>query len=178
MRLTPFVIVCAATLGACAHVQPTPSWPELERRISAGQPIAITDASGSEVRGRVAAVSADSLTLNVGGSARPFATSAIRQVRRDGDPLWNGLAIGAALGVGGALLSDSSCSGRPDCGAQIPQRLTFVAVMAAVGAGLDALHRDRTPLYRSPARTGIAIVPIVTLRRAELSIVVDFGRRR
>jgi hypothetical protein len=170
-------IVCASILDACAPLPPTHSWPEFERRISAGSPVAITDASGSDVRGRVAAVSADSLTLNAGGMPRQLDASTIREVRRDGDPLWNGLAFGAAFGAAGALLSDSSCSGRPGCGAQIPQRLALVAVMAAAGAGLDALHRDRTVLYRSPARAALGIVPTLTPRSAALSIVVDLSRR-
>jgi hypothetical protein len=176
VRLTTFVIACASTFGACAHVQPTNSWPQLQQRISAGDPVAVTEASG-EIRGRVAGVSADSVMLNVGGTPRQFDASAIREVRRDGDPLWNGLAFGAAFGAAGALLSDSSCGGRPECGAQIPERLTIVAVMAAAGAGLDALHRDRTILYRSPAG-GLNVVPTLTLQRAELSVVVHLSRHQ
>jgi hypothetical protein len=177
MRLTPVVIACASTLAGCAHVRPTADWPELEQRISAGSPVVVTDASGGEVRGRVAAVAAESLTLNVGGTPRRFDTVIIREVRRDGDPLWNGLAMGAALGAVGALLPDSSCGGQPQCGAQIPQRLTFFGVMAAAGAGVDALHRDRTILYRSSTRAALGIVPVLMVRYGELSVIVGLSRR-
>jgi hypothetical protein len=174
VRLAPAVIVCVSTLEACAPLPPARSWPELGHRLSSGSPVEVTDASGSEVRGRVASVSADSLTLKVGITSRELDVATIREVRRDGDPLWNGAAIGAAVGAAGALLSDSSCS-RPGCGTQIPQRLTFVAVMTAAGAALDALHRDRTVLYRAPSPTALRIVSAVTPRRAEVSMVLDFS---
>jgi hypothetical protein len=172
------VIACVVALGACAHVQPTTSWPELQRRLSRGAPIAVTETAGSEVRGRLEALSSDRLTLNVDGTSRAFDAPNIRGVRRDGDSLWSGLAWGAAVGAAGAVLSDSSCSGRRDCGAQIPQRLTFVAALAAAGAGLDALHRDRTPLYRSRSRTtALTVLPTLTPSRAQVSIVLTLQRQ-
>jgi hypothetical protein len=175
---TPAVIACVVALGACAHVQPTTSWPELQQRLSRGAPIAVTETAGSEVRGRLEVLSSDRLTLNVDGTSRAFDAASIREVRRDGDSLWSGLAWGAAVGAAGAVLSDSSCSGRPDCGAQIPQRLTFVAVMAAAGAGVDALHRDRMPVYHSPSRTTtLTVIPTLTPRRAQLSIVLTRQRQ-
>jgi hypothetical protein len=81
----------------------------------------------------------------------------VLEVRRNGDPLWNGLLIGAAVGVLGAILPDNKCSGSPPvCNdRQIPARLAFSAVATAAGAAADAVYRDRTVLYRaasSPAR--------------------------
>jgi len=143
--------LCACSMICCAHLQPTKSWQELGRRLGPGKPVAVTDASGTETRGKVAAISDASLTLNVEGAPHLFDVKDVRQIRRDCDPLWNGLAAGAAVGGLGALLSDSRCSGRPaTCdGRQIAERVAFIAVMTAAGIAVDALHRDRTVLYRA-----------------------------
>lgn len=163
--------LCACSVAACGPLQPTGSWPELGRRLTTGKPVAVTDTAGAEVRGRVSSIAAASLTLNVAGASRQFDAADVRQVRRDGDPLWNGLAWGAGFGAAGALLSDPRCSGPSTCHADIPQRLAFVAAMAAAGIGLDALHRDRTILYRSPGRRAFSVAPFVSPRGA-LSIAV------
>ena len=170
----------ACSIAGCAHVQPATSWPQLVQRLAPGAPVAVTDAGGTEVRGKVSAVSAASLTLNVGQASRQFDSTDVRRVRRDGDPLWNGLAIGAAIGVLGAALPDNRCSGRPlTCDdKQIAERVTFFAVATAAGIAIDALHRDRTSLYGSPGRLALRVIPTLTPERKSLSIAIGFSRVR
>jgi hypothetical protein len=143
------IFITLLACSACAHVQPTQSWPELRQRLAPGRPIAVVDVKGSEVQGKVASVSASALTLKVNGALRRFDSADVREVRRNGDSLRNGLLIGAAVGVLGAILPDDRCSGSPRvCNdRQILPRLTFAAAATAVGIGVDALHRDRTVLY-------------------------------
>jgi hypothetical protein len=134
-------------------MQPAQTWPEFVQRVGPGTPVAVTDAAGIEVRGKVSAVSATALTVRTPNGSRSFDANDVRHVRRDGDRLWNGLAIGAAIGTLGAVLPDNRCSGQPPtCDTQLPERLTFFAVATAAGVGIDALRRDRTSLYESPAR--------------------------
>jgi hypothetical protein len=126
----------------------------------------------------VSALSAVSLTLNVEGVSRLFESKDVRQVRRDGDPLWNGLAIGAAMGVLAAALGDNKCSGVPlRCDdKQILARVTFLAVVTGAGIGIDALHRDRTVLYGSPAGVTLRVVPVLSPQHKSLSIVLRLSR--
>jgi hypothetical protein len=179
-RMTRLIVlaVCAGSVGACAHVQPTQSWPELGRRLGPGKPVAVTDTAGAEVRGIVSSVALESLTLVVGGTSRQYVRSDVRQVRRDGDPLWNGLAIGGAIGVIGAALPDNKCSGQPlRCDdAQIASRVTFAATMTAIGMAVDAMHRDRRVLYASPVGSSLRIVPVLSPERKAISIAVRFSR--
>lgn len=157
-------------------MQPTQSWPELARRLTPGRPVAVTDGGGTEVRGTVSAVSAAALTLNVQGVSRRFDSTDVRQVRRDGDPLWNGLVIGAVIGVTGAALPDNRCGGRPvTCDdRQIPFRLTFLSVATAAGIGIDVFHRDRRILYGSARRVTLRVVPAHT-RGGSLSMLIGFS---
>ena len=101
------------------------------------------------------ALSANSVTVNVGGWSRVVEATAVRTVRRDGDSIWNGLAVGAANGVLGAALPDNRCSGQPvTChDRQLPQRATFFAVATAAGIGLDVLRRDRSVLYNATGQS-------------------------
>ena len=166
------VVACSG----CAHVQATQSWPELVRRLAPNQPVAVTDARGTEVQGKVSGISASALTVNVAGASRRFDSADVRLVRRNGDPLWNGLVVGTAIGAAGALLPDNKCSGQPlVCNdSQIPERVAFFAVVTAAGIGIDVLHRDRTILYRSPQSVMLRVVPFMTPERKGVMLAVGY----
>jgi hypothetical protein len=171
--------ICAGVMSGCTHLPPAQTWPEFVQRVGPGTPVAVTDAGGSEVRGRVSVVTATSLTVKMAKGSRYFDAKDVRQVRRDGDRLWNGLAIGAAIGTLGAALPDNRCSGQPrTCDdAQVPQRLTFLAVATGAGIGIDALRRDRTSLYGSPSRVTLRIVPVLGPGQKALSMAIAVGGR-
>jgi hypothetical protein len=158
----------------CAHVQTTQAWPDVMHRLSIGESVAVTTANEAEVPGKISAVSSESLTMNVDRAPRTFAVKDVHQLRRDGDALWNGLAIGAGVGVLGVLLPDNKCNGQPPrCDdKQIPQRVAFLAGAIAVGVGIDALQRDRTVLYRSPTRVTVRLVPTLSTTRKSITIAI------
>ena len=169
------LVMSTGSMIGCAHVHATQSWPELAHRLSNGRTVAVTTAGQVEVVGAVSAVSSESLTLVIDHLPQRFEAKDVRQVRRNGDPLWNGLAIGAGIGLLGALLPDNKCIGQPArCDdRQIPQRAAFLAAATAVGIGIDALHRDRTVLYRSPARVTVRVVPAWTAHSKAISISIS-----
>jgi hypothetical protein len=167
---------CVASTTGCAPVQPAQSWPDLVQRLQPGTPIAVTDIQGTEMRGKVSAADTTSLTLNTAGAMKQFDAQDVRQVRRDGDPLWNGFVIGAGVGVLGAVLPDNRCSGqmRVCNDRQIPERLTFAAIATAAGVGIDALYRDRTVLYGPAARVALRVTPVLAPDSRGLSISLGF----
>ena len=167
--------MCTASMIGCAHVQATQSWAELAHQLSNGKTVAVTTADQGEVAGTVSAVSSDSLTLVIDRASRRFDAKDVREVRRDGDPLWNGLAIGGGVGLLGAILPDNRCTGQPlRCDdSQIPQRAAFLAAAIAAGIGIDALHRDRTVLYRSPSRVSVRLVPSLTAGSKSISVAIS-----
>ena len=169
------LMMSTGSMVGCAHVQATQSWPELAQRLSYGTTVAVTTADQVETVGRVSDVSAESLTLVIDRAPRRFEAKDVRQVRRNGDPLWNGLAIGAGVGLLGAVLPDNKCSGQPlRCDdRQIPPRAAFLAAATATGIAIDALHRDRTVLYRSPGRVNVRFVPSLAGETKSISIVIS-----
>ena len=66
----------------------------------------MTDTVGTETKVTIVDVSASALVLDVAGSRRRMEQSAVLQVRRRGDSLWNGLLIGLGVGVSALLISD------------------------------------------------------------------------
>ena len=160
---------------SCAHVQATQSWSELGHQLSTGTTVAVTTVGQVETVGSVSAVSPDSLTLVIDRTPRRFDAKDVRQVRRDGDPLWNGLAIGAGVGLLGVILPDNKCGGQPtQCDdRQIPERAAFLAASIAAGIAVDALHRDRTVLYRSQGGVVVRLVPSMTAETGGISFVIS-----
>lgn len=166
----------ACALAGCAQRRPAESWPELVQRLTPGTRVGVIDTRGTEVRGRVSTVSATSLTVLVQDAPRQFDPKDVRQVRRDGDALWNGFAIGAGVGVIGAALPDNRCSGTPPrCDdQQIPGRIAFLALATAAGVSLDALHRDRRTLYGLPGHVTWKVTPTLTPGYKGLSVTIGF----
>ena len=174
------VAACASVISGCAHVQPTRSWPRLAERLKPGTPVAVIDVGGVEVRGRVAAVSATSLTLKVLGAPRDIAAGDIVHLRREGDPLWNGLGIGAGVGLLFVGLSDNVCVGTPSpscTGSQVPKRAAAFAVMAAAGAVIDALLRHDTKLYERASGVAFGVVPVVSPGQKAVSFAIGWSNR-
>jgi hypothetical protein len=176
----PAVVALVSLAAACAHAGTTQSWSELSGRISSGSRVVVVDASGVETHGRVAARSAGGLDLDVAGITRTFTSDTVREVRRDGDPLWNGFLIGAAIGISAAALPDPSyrCPDRDVVDvackdSQVPQRIALAAIATGAGIGIDAWRKDRSVIYRAPGQARVRIVPLVGRRTA--GVVVSAG---
>jgi hypothetical protein len=188
-RSSSFALVSGLMLlGAygCATAPPAVTFSDLAARVARGNTVYVTDAAGRERKGRIGAVSADALTLEVDGTRQVIEARDVRQVERYGDALWNGMAIGAGIGTVDALISDPRyrpCPDRPErqcADAQVSQRLLLVGVMGAAGAGIDALHRHRHLVYQTPGQTRTTparwlIRP--ALGRSSLGVVVDVAVR-
>jgi len=97
----------------------------------------------------------------------------IWRIDRSGDPVWNGFAIGAALGVGQWLLIRAELSGHLE--QQFSTLLYSAGLCGLVGAGVDALHVGQSTVYRAPRRKpGVSIAPSADGRGALLSWGVRF----
>jgi len=143
------------------------------------------DTHGEETRGRLREGSRSALTLTVSGTddVMSFSADRVTAIDRYGDPLWNGLAIGLGIGTVMALFADQRevpCSaGRPGVcrDAEIGSRLGAFAAFGAIGTGVDALIRRRTPVYLAPEQRSssrLAISPSVSHRGAAVVLILRF----
>jgi hypothetical protein len=152
------LIMTMAALGlisGTARAQPVHSFEELRHRIAVGDTVYVFDTSGQAIRGRVAMLSADVLTLDTGGAQRSFSGRDIRRVdRRRRDSVRNGILIGAASGalvgfrIGKGLDSPACPRAGVECGQGAMLGLAGGAFWGAAGGWLaDALIRKREIVY-------------------------------
>ena len=78
-------------------------------RIKPGDFVYITSSSGVQVGGILETIAPDSLSL----AGRTFKPEPGLRIERRGDPIWDGAAIGAGVGLlAGLLLSTGECHSR------------------------------------------------------------------
>ncbi len=150
------VIAAIWVASGCAQKAPVQSFADLPDRIRPGHAVYVTDKQGEQTRGRLHEVSRSALTMSGADGVMRFPADRITGIDRYGDPLWNGLAIGLGFGTAMALFADQRevpCpDGRPGVcrDAELGSRLGAIAAFGAIGMGIDALIRGRTPVHRAP----------------------------
>jgi hypothetical protein len=173
------LLIATAAPAAGAQVLAS-SFDQLSVLVKPGDTVSVTDVTGREVRGTVAALSLSSLELIVAGNRRPFSegeTRTIRQRRPDSfrnGALW-GVAIGAGLGL--TTLIDTEDSPALSAGEGIAATAVLAGLGAAVGVGLDAIFRSNDVIYSRPAGTSVKLMlsPILTRgRRAGALVSLGF----
>lgn len=149
------------------------SFDELRQILKADETIVVTDESGRQTKGRLAEISATSLTV-LAPERLIFAERAVAQIRRT-DSIWNGTLLGAAAGgavyLGGLMFCEAN---KLDCGAAggaevwMPGSPMTAWLAPAAGAILGALV-DRAK--------GNAVIYVTPSRRPALSVSPWLGRQ-
>ena len=144
------VFVAAAltvSAGAAAAQQTRPA--------RQGDEIVVQTDAGGEVRGRLIELTPDSLAILAGGGRMDLPLARVARIDSLRDSVANGAAIGGlALGVWCAFV----CGQGLDGGDSLPLTVVMSAGLGAViGAGIDAGHKGRTPIYIRPAPSGAAL---------------------
>lgn len=135
------LVVAAALVPSGARAQAIArSFEELQRTVTTGQTVFVTDKTGRQTKGKVADVSTSSLVILTPDTlAVPEGT--VTEIRR-ADGLWKGALIGLGAGVfPGMLAGFAGCaeSNEPGCvKGPIYGALIVGGISAAIGAGIDA----------------------------------------
>ena len=152
-----------ATAGA-VHAQTM--FADLQERVKPGDVVTIQDDSGRVTRG-VLEAAGPSIRLSVDGTTREWFADNVREIRRRGDSIANGMKIGMLSGgVVGALFGAAIASllqneGHDAVGPFLGVMALGLGAGAGIGAGLDAAITGSTVVYRQPKRT-TSIAPVVS----------------
>jgi hypothetical protein len=149
--ITVFVVLLMAGAPVITNAQAgSDSFGQLSDRVRAGDTVYVVDFAGNETKGKVSRISDSSLELIVGAAHRDFSPSTVSEIRRRGDPLWNGLVIGAVAGLGTGFLGGRN---RGEEGEFFPAvGILGCVIGGGIGLGLDAFIQGRQLVYRAPER--------------------------
>jgi hypothetical protein len=129
--------------------------------------VVVTMTDGKTLKGVLVCIDEDVVHLVEGARFRRVLTRDVRRIVKPRDRLWNGVLFGALTG---AYLASSSYGEAKYGGAEEgPYILNGMAVCAAIGAAIDALHGSSLTIYAAPARSSSHISP-ATLRGRALGL--------
>ena len=139
---------------ASAVAQYAATFEELPAATTKGQRLSVFDREGNEIRGRLAAATADRVTLIVGtGTTREVMREEITLIRTPShDSVLNGAAIGGCVAGAFALISLAEC---PQCTGVGP-----LLGGAGIGALVDASILTPRDVYRVGKRR-VEVKPVV-----------------
>jgi hypothetical protein len=159
MHRVPATLIAIAwlTVAAPASAQPDDF---AGLRLKPGDQVFVTDSTGTETSGPLTWLSPSMLVVN----DLVFEPREELKIERAGDSLWNGAAIGAALGAArGGFQTTRFCGGCSAIGSLLG---------ALAGAAFDAHFVGRTVLYdrsRNLSRRTARSMPVVDARRKAAS---------
>ena len=151
--LGTFVLLAASGVASAQD-----AFSGLQTTLKAGDVVTVTDDAGTRTRGTFERVGT-SIRLSVDGVAREWTPQQVREIRRRGDSLKNGLIIGLVSGgAAGAVFGWGvgtifAAEGADPVGPVIGLVALGLGAGAGIGVGLDAAITGSTVVYRRPSRT-------------------------
>jgi hypothetical protein len=105
----------------------------------------IRSTDGIEVRAQLLDLGPSTLSLFVDGARRDIPFSSVERIQTRGDSVWNGAAIGAAIGAGLWGMAAANHGGE-----FVPVMVGAAIGYGLIGAGVDAMIPGRTTIYAKP----------------------------
>ena len=163
----------AGALPATALAQTAHTLSEFKTRVETGDVVYVMDREGREVKGPLMAVSDSALVLSILDQQHEVPFDRVARIDRDGDSVWSGFAIGAAVGGVLGLLMVQGCGSNDEGCAEY--YVAGVLTYGGIGALIDWAHTGRTHLYSAPLQGGnktMAIAPILSRNRTGAALAI------
>jgi hypothetical protein len=168
--------LCMAALPSIAVAQGiAKNLDELRLLVRVGESVAVTDASRTEVSGKILSLSTSVLTLEVAGRPRAFKEAEITRItQRRGDSLGNGALWGLGAGAGLVALTIATSGHGPDGWATVAL-LVYGGIGTGIGVGVDAMVTRREVIFERPAgSTTFDLIPLLTGGRKGAVLRITF----
>jgi hypothetical protein len=179
------LVLAVALLPSADRAQATPAaglpattFAEIASRpnVKTGASLVVTDSSGQRIRGKLASLSSDTLSIRAGRRTRTYTSLQVREVQqRLGDSKIEGALIGLAAGW---LVPSVVCTTRSDSsetlGCVLDTLLLGGLPGLAIGAAIDAAQAKTVTIFRTSASTRLALTPILTTRSIGVRASIRF----
>jgi hypothetical protein len=143
------LLVFSISTASIVSAQVRENESSLERVLSPGLTVWITDSTGREVKTRIVSVSGDVVTTD-DESMRRLSAADIRRIQvRRSDSVINGALIGAGAAIASGLFLCTRTEPWANCRDDVGPIARIGAIGAGVGIGIDALIRGRTTIYEA-----------------------------
>jgi hypothetical protein len=171
--------VCLLALTSPARVDAqdiaATSFDQLRLLVRLGDTVSVTDASGHQIKGKLASLTDTSLSL--AGDSRNFVERDVESVSRHDHAhlrtgaLW-GFGVGAGLGVlAGAAVCEYTCNPA----VYTAGALLYGGLGAGVGVGISAMIPTEQLIFRSrSSTTRLTVAPMLSPNRQGLSVSLRF----
>jgi hypothetical protein len=113
--------------------------------------VAVTMKAGERLKGTLICVDRDLVVLGDGERIHNLPLADVTSIVKPRDSLWNGIAIGAAVGLLAGVMTYGEAQYAPG-GRDASYVLAPAAVYAAIGAAVDALHGSSWTIYAAAPR--------------------------
>ena len=80
----------------------------------------------------------------------------VSKIDRSGDPIWNGFAIGASVGLASGIGLAAELRGHT--ASKVALVLYGAGIYGLIGAGIDAMHVGTTTVYESSRRKHVLTI--------------------
>ncbi len=156
VKWMPFVVLLSS-ISLLAGTVPG-RW-EKVAALGPDEPVIVTLKGGDLLEGSILNTQSDQISFRDShGSQRKIAKAEVRLVesvrKRSSDKVvdgaWKGALIGSVVGLPFLIVGIAYAADRRDEGFRMGAGIFGVAVGAGVGAGADAVQRNRQVLYRAP----------------------------
>ena len=151
------------------------SFDQMRLLVRLGDVVTVTDASGHQVKGRLAGLTDTSLSLV--GDNRMFAQGEVEAVSRHDHAhartgaLW-GFGVGAGLGI---LVGQSFCQYSCNPAAYAAGALLYGGLGAGIGVGISAMIPTEQLVFRSRSSTArLTVAPVVSPTSQALAVSLRF----
>jgi hypothetical protein len=165
MRLSliaALAILACVPKGALAQTATTDA---IATKVKSGDTVHVLDHESREITGVFGKRSDSAITLLVNGELRDIPFSEVRRImRRGGDSIWNGVAIGAGVG----LLAGAASQG-------LAVGLGGAVIYGAIGGIIDWAVQGRVEVYSAPGtRKSVSLGPLVGRGQRGVRVSVTF----
>ena len=156
------------------------SFTKMADQVALGDTIFVTDGDGAEVKGKLLAYSEDNtfIKLKADGGEIVLSEDEVRQIDLQYyDSAWSGALWGMAIGGGGGALIGATAG--CDTAAMCVGAAAGLGALTGLAAGgiVDALIKDRKPIYSSSGQMAalpLQIVPVISKKHKGVLVSIAF----
>jgi hypothetical protein len=141
--------------------------------VKVGDTVFVTGVDGRRLKGTIADLSSDLLSIDSSRARHRFSDETIRRIERR-DSLFNGSLIGLAIGFAALQGVVRSCSGDECVLAGVVVGVAALVGGPAIGAAVDASTRKTVYVGSRPASSRLHLAPLLSRRQQGIGVQVTF----